>query len=112
MSADEKRWRLICYDIREPKRYRRVHKIIKGHARRLQYSVFRSLLDGRELERLRWRLAKEMAAEDSLMVIDLCPRCAQRAIAANDLDGWALEPERFRVVEPPEQAPPNKQPDE
>jgi hypothetical protein len=27
MSA-EKRWRLICYDVRDPKRYRSLYKVI------------------------------------------------------------------------------------
>ncbi|EMN95623.1 CRISPR-associated endoribonuclease Cas2-like protein, partial [Leptospira interrogans serovar Medanensis str. UT053] len=36
-----KHWRLVSYDIREPKRLRRVAKIMEGFGERIQYSVFR-----------------------------------------------------------------------
>jgi CRISPR-associated protein Cas2 len=60
MAAADKRWRVVCYDVRHPKRYRRVYKIVSGSGRRLQYSVFRCWLDDREVEKLRWRLANVM----------------------------------------------------
>jgi CRISPR-associated protein Cas2 len=31
---------LVCYDICEPKRLRRVHKVMKGFGEPWQYSVF------------------------------------------------------------------------
>ena len=31
---------LVCYDIRDPKRLRRVNKVIKGYGESWQYSVF------------------------------------------------------------------------
>ncbi len=97
MSAD-RRWRLVCYDVRDDKRYRKVFKIVKGAGERVQYSVFRCRLDDLETERLRWRLAKVMAPEDSLLVLDLCPGCARRVIARNQVQGWAAEPPSFRIV--------------
>lgn len=101
MSAEEKRWRLVCYDIRDPARYRKVYRIIAGHGRRLQYSVFRCRLDDGEVEKLRWRLAQVMDPTDGLLIIDLCPRCASRAIAKNHVDDWSHEPAPFRLVERP-----------
>lgn len=98
MGADTKRWRLICYDVRDPARYRKVYRIIRGHGRRLQYSVFRCRLDDSEIEKLRWRLAEVMDSEDSLLIIDLCPRCASRAISRNQVDDWSLEPAPFRLL--------------
>ena len=34
------RWQLVCYDIADPKRLRRVHKLLKEEGIPLQYSVF------------------------------------------------------------------------
>jgi CRISPR-associated endonuclease Cas2 len=98
MAAADKRWRVVCYDVRHPKRYRRVYKIVSGSGRRLQYSVFRCWLDDREVEKLRWRLANVMDAVDSLLIIDLCPNCAARVIAKNRVESWAPEPSGFRIV--------------
>ena len=97
MAADKK-WRLVCYDVRDPKRYRRIYKVVKGVARRVQYSVFRCRLDDRELERFRWELAKLMSHEDRLLIVDLCPSCARRVISRNDVDSWKDEESSFEIV--------------
>ncbi|MBI5018187.1 MAG: CRISPR-associated endonuclease Cas2 [Deltaproteobacteria bacterium] len=52
---------LICYDIRDPKRLVRVHKILKARALALQYSVF--VLEGTERD-------KQAAVESVREVID------------------------------------------
>jgi CRISPR-associated protein Cas2 len=98
MATADKRWRVVCYDVRHPKRYRRVYKIVSGSGQRLQYSVFRCWLDDREVEKLRWRLASVMDAVDSLLILDLCPHCAARVIAKNRVETWTPEPSGFRIV--------------
>ena len=97
MGAD-KRWRLIAYDVREPVRYRRVHKLMRGSGRPLQYSIFRARLDDREIERLRWELARLMTKEDRLLIVDLCPRCASRVISRSDLTEWIEEEPSFEIL--------------
>lgn len=97
MSA-EKRWRLICYDIRDDKRYRKVFKILRGTGHSVQYSIFRARLDDRETEELRWRLAQHMAPEDALLIVDLCPRCAANVVSRNHVDGWTATPQPFAIV--------------
>lgn len=97
MSA-EKRWRLVCYDIRDPIRYRKAYKIIRGTGERVQYSVFRCRLDDLEMEKLRWRLAKVLSPDDALLVVDLCPGCSRKVISRNHVPGWAEEPATFRIV--------------
>ena len=92
MSHSDLRWRIVSFDIRDAKRYRRAAKILKGAAVRLQYSVFRARLDDRGIERLRWELARELADEDALLVIDLCPHCASRVVAKNQVDDWSVDP--------------------
>ena len=106
MAADDRRWRLVCYDIRDPERYRKVYKIVTGHGRRLQYSLFRCRLDDAEVEKLRWRLAQVIDPTDSLLIIDLCPSCAARVVAKNQVDDWSPEPRPFRIIgTPPDHAP-------
>ena len=92
MAKETLRWRLISFDIRDPKRYRQAARIIKAYAVRIQYSVFRARLDDRETERLRWELARVLSAEDALLVLDLCPRCAGRVVSQNQVDDWTAEP--------------------
>jgi CRISPR-associated protein Cas2 len=97
MSHD-KRWRLVCYDIRDPKRYRKAYKLIRGRGETVQYSIFRCFLDAREVEELRWQLERVLDKVDRLLVIDLCPGCAATAIARNHVEGWQERPPAFRIV--------------
>lgn len=59
-----------------------------GAGERVQYSIFRCRLDRRDVERLRWELARVMAPEDSLLVVNLCPTCASNVVARNHVEGW------------------------
>lgn len=101
--ASDKRWKLVCYDVRDQARWRKVYRLVRGHGSRVQYSVFRCRLDARATERLRWELSKVMAAEDSLLIIDLCPRCSDHVVSSNAKDDWADAEPTFRIVGPPEQ---------
>ena len=96
--SNEKRWRLVCYDIRDPKRYRKAYKVIRGRGQPLQYSIFRCFLDTREVEELRWQLERILDKVDRLLVVDLCPSCAMHAISRNHVDGWQERPPPFRIV--------------
>lgn len=63
---------LVAYDIADPKRLRRVLKVMKSYGTRLQYSVFLCDLSGVELTR--WRAAVldvVRLGEDSVVWIDL-----------------------------------------
>lgn len=65
---------LLTYDIRDPRRLRRVHQIAKDFGEPLQYSVFLCDLTRLELARLRRRLNCETHhREDSIAIIDLGP---------------------------------------
>lgn len=99
--ATDRRWKLVCYDVRDPGRWRKVHRIVRGHGSRLQYSVFRCRLDDRGTERLRWELAKVMLEEDRLLIVDLCPRCSGRVVSSGAGAGWDDEAPTFLIVGPP-----------
>jgi CRISPR-associated protein Cas2 len=43
---------LICYDVRDPARLRRVHRIVRDFAAPVQFSVFEAELRPEELENL------------------------------------------------------------
>lgn len=65
---------LLTYDIRDPKRLRRVHKLAKAWGDPLQYSVFVCDLTKVELVEMRRHLIELMKLdEDSVSVFDLGP---------------------------------------
>jgi CRISPR-associated protein Cas2 len=95
---EDRRWYLICYDIRDPKRWRRCVRLLKGYGSRVQYSIFRGYLTRRQREQMRWELEKELAPEDSLLIAGLCSSCASRVMARHTQVEWVEERPRFRVV--------------
>lgn len=76
----EKRWYLISYDIRAPKRWRHVYKKLVGRGEWLQYSLFRCRLTETEKESLRWELEQLLDDDDDMMFVYLCPGCAGRTV--------------------------------
>ena len=91
----ERHWYLISYDIRDPQRWRQVHKIVNGYGKRLQYSLFQCRLTPTQMEKVRHELNRELADEDDLLVIQLSPRC--KIIERTETDRWD-EPARFDVI--------------
>ena len=51
---------LVCYDIRDAKRLRRVHKLMKGYGEPWQYSVFFCVLKEIDRVRMQSKLETEM----------------------------------------------------
>jgi len=94
----EKRWYLVSYDIREPARWRRAYKTLKGNGERVQYSLFRCRLSRTEMEALRWELEKILDDEDDLMFIHLCPRCAGRVQEKGEDGGWSQKVTRYAIL--------------
>lgn len=96
--AEDRLWYLICYDIRDPKRWRSCYRLLKGYGERLQYSVFRCRLTKRQFERMRWELEQVLSPEDSLMMASLCSLCTAKLVARNTNVPWIEEEPRFRVI--------------
>ena len=71
---------LICYDICDPKRLRRVFHTCKAYADHIQYSVFRAHLTPRGRAELVADLEAIIHhAEDQVLLVDLGPADSQRA---------------------------------
>jgi CRISPR-associated protein Cas2 len=65
---------MVCYDICDDTRLRKVYKIMKGHGQWVQYSVFRCELSDRERLQLMTMLQKVINHRvDQVMFIDLGP---------------------------------------
>jgi CRISPR-associated protein Cas2 len=96
--AANKRWRLICYDIRDPARWRDVYRIVRGHGHRVQYSIYRARLDDQQVAQLRWELSRVMDPADALLIVDLCPSCVSNVISRNHVTGWQDPVVSFRIV--------------
>jgi CRISPR-associated protein Cas2 len=96
--AQSKNWYLVCYDIRCPKRWRKVFKLLHGYGESIQLSIFRCRLSQRDREQLRWELAKILKPEDSLLIAGLCHRCVERVERCNSAEAWPAETEAFRVI--------------
>jgi CRISPR-associated protein Cas2 len=65
---------VVTYDISNPKRWRRVFKLMKGYGRWLQLSVFHCRLDGGR--RIEMAAALERAIDattDHVLILDLGP---------------------------------------
>ena len=93
-----KKWFLISYDVRNEKRLRKVAQIMEGHGQRIQYSVFRTHLSDRGLERLRWELGKVMDSKDGLLIMELCDACVRKIRKRNSEEVWPNEPEKWIVL--------------
>lgn len=63
---------LVCYDIRDPKRLRKVHKTLMGYGEPWQLSVFYCVL--KKIDRVRLQSALEAVMnkkEDQVLILDL-----------------------------------------
>lgn len=65
---------LVCYDIREPKRLRRIHKLLRGYGEAWQFSVFFCVLKDIDRVRLQANLEEQLnQREDQVLILDLGP---------------------------------------
>jgi CRISPR-associated protein Cas2 len=72
MSAE--RLIIVTYDIRNPKRWRSVYKLMKGYGEWLQLSVFQCRLGERRMLELKIALEKRIKSQvDHVMLLDLGP---------------------------------------
>jgi CRISPR-associated protein Cas2 len=69
---------LVCYDIADDGRLRKVAKVMKGFGERAQRSVFECHLSEKQFERMLKRVRAAMdEQEDGLRVYRLCKSCQE-----------------------------------
>lgn len=65
---------IVTYDVRDPKRWRRVFKVMQGHGQWLQLSVFQCRLSRRGAAELTEAVSAEIKHdEDHVLILDLGP---------------------------------------
>lgn len=63
---------LVCYDIRDPKRWKQVHNALLGFGEPIQLSVFRCILSDAQRVKLREKLKRVIdMKKDSVVCADL-----------------------------------------
>jgi CRISPR-associated protein Cas2 len=68
---------LVCYDISDPKRLRKVARACEDYGYRKQFSVFLCRLSATDFVKLRNRLYDIInLSEDQVLFIPLCAKCA------------------------------------
>ncbi len=85
---------LVCYDICNDKRLRRVFKVMRGYGDHLQYSVFECQLTSMDLVRLRAELAEIIHHdEDQVLFVNLGPAEGRgyRVITALGRPYWVVD---------------------
>ncbi|HBK24990.1 MAG TPA: CRISPR-associated endonuclease Cas2 [Planktothrix sp. UBA10369] len=96
--AEAKNWYLICYDIRDPKRWRKAYKLLQGYGERIQYSMFRCWLSQRNREKMRWELEKVLTSEDSLFLVRLSQHCVENLVLYNRPDAWPMVEDGHHII--------------
>lgn len=96
--SGRREWYLVCYDIRDPARWRKAYKLLKGFGERIQYSIFRCQLTKQTVEELRWQLAQTLADEDNILFIPLCNSCIERIPMINRPEEWSTEDAKYALL--------------
>jgi len=93
-----RQWYIVGYDVRHPKRLRKVAKILEGYGHRIQFSIFKVQASQRQIERLRWELSGVLDEVDHLLIVGLCAKCAQEVQEQGLKQMWEAEPPNFVVL--------------
>ena len=90
---------VVSYDISDPKRLRKVFKLMKGYGEHVQLSVFRCELSHRMLVELRARLGGIIHhGEDQVMFVDVGPEEGRGSTSISAMGRAYKPPARCAVV--------------
>lgn len=90
---------IVSYDIRDPKRLRKVHRVMKGFGDPLQYSVFSCDLSASERVRCEVALREVIdAREDQVLFIDIGPARGRAMLAIESVGVAYNAPSRRAIV--------------
>ncbi|MFO7181514.1 MAG: CRISPR-associated endonuclease Cas2 [Pseudomonadota bacterium] len=90
---------VVTYDICDPRRLRKVYKLMLGWGDHIQLSVFQCELNARELVQLRSELAEILRpTEDQVLFVDIGLSEGRASSAITSLGRPYSDPERLAVV--------------
>jgi CRISPR-associated protein Cas2 len=90
---------LICYDVSDDKRLKRVYKAMRGYGDHLQLSVFRCELSPRERAEMIAELSPLIAHdEDQVLIIDIGPADGRASLVFEALGRAYVAPERHAII--------------
>ena len=90
---------VVSYDISDPKRLRKVFKLMKGYGEHVQLSVFRCELTHRALVELRARLGEIIHhVQDQVLFVDVGPEEGRGNSSISSLGRMYKAPERCAIV--------------
>lgn len=90
---------IVTYDVCDPKRLRKVYKLMLGYGDHLQLSVFRCELSHRELVELRTKLSEIiLTTEDQVLFASLGRVEGRGGNAVQAIGKPYIDPERLAVV--------------
>lgn len=90
---------VVCYDVCDPKRLRKVLKTMRGYGEHVQLSVFCCELNKRELVELRAKLGALIHhGEDQVMFVDVGPVEGRGSTSIAAIGKPYMYPERHAVV--------------
>ena len=89
---------VICYDVSDDRRRRRLERVLRDFAHRVQYSVFEGEMDEARFQKMRRRAERQIdPQQDSLRYYRLCKSC-RSAVEVYGLGPLPQEPESIIVV--------------
>lgn len=89
---------LVCYDIVDDRRRTRVSKLLEAYGLRVQKSVFETMLDEKQYEKLEKRLLKLLnVAEDQLRFYPLPPHYRVKVKVLGIKPDFAIDDSAFIV---------------
>lgn len=90
---------VVSYDIADPRRLRKVYRLMRGWGDHIQLSVFRCELNARELVELRSRLSLVIHhAVDQVLFVDVGPVEGRGATSIRAIGMAYTSPERCAIV--------------
>lgn len=90
---------VVTYDISDPKRLRKVYRLMLGWGDHVQLSVFQCELNARELIELRFELTQHIRpTEDQVLFIDVGLAASRNADTITSLGRAYVDPDRIAVV--------------
>lgn len=90
---------VVSYDVSDPKRLRKVFKLLRGYGDHLQLSVFRCELGKRELIELRAKLSAIIQHDaDQVLFVDVGPVDGRGSESIAAIGRPYMHPERHALV--------------